>query len=325
MIRMALGIAAMALAPAVALVARPATAQAPQSQTTRLIVAYAAGGTGDVVARILADRLGTALGQNVVVENRAGASGAIASRGVAAASPDGHTLLVGQTGEIAINQYFMKDPGYDADRDLQPVALAGVVPLALVVPARAPYSTMAEFATALRTAKLTFASAGAGTPGYFAGEVLKAKIPANLTHVPYKGAAPALNDLIGGHVDLYFPGMPAVVPLMKSGLLKVLAVSSAKRSAIAPDVPTVAEASPLKDFDFTLWVGFFAPAKTPIDVVARLNSAINTLLVQPEINEKLVEAGAEINPMSVDQFTAFVRAESRKYQQVIKELGLAGE
>jgi tripartite-type tricarboxylate transporter receptor subunit TctC len=108
-------------------------------------------------------------------------------------------------------------------------------------------------------------------------------------------------------------------------LLKVLAVSSAKRSAIAPDVPTVAEASPLKDFDFTLWVGFFAPAKTPIDVVARLNSAINTLLVQPEIREKLAEAGAEINPMSVDQFTAFVRAESRKYQQVIKELGLTGE
>jgi tripartite-type tricarboxylate transporter receptor subunit TctC len=316
------GLAAVAISAAAV---EPGWSQAYPNRTIQLIVAYAAGGTGDIVARSISDKLGSALGQSVVVENRAGASGAIASRGVAAASPDGHTLLVGQTGEIAINQYFMKDPGYDADKDLQPVALAGVVPLALVVPARTPYSTMAEFATALRTAKLTFASAGAGTPGYFAGEVLKAKIPANLTHVPYKGAAPALNDLIGGHVDIYFPGMPAVVPLMKSGLLKVLAVSSAKRSAIAPDVPTVAEASPLKDFDFTLWVGFFAPAKTPIDVVARLNSAINALLVQPEIKEKLVEAGAEINPMSVDQFTAFVRAESRKYQQVIKELGLTAE
>ena len=308
---------------AAALGAAPALAQAPQ--TTRLIVAYAAGGTGDVVARILSDRLAAALGQNVVVENRAGASGAIASRGVAAAPPDGHTLLVGQTGEIAINQHFMKDPGYNADKDLQPVAFAGIVPLALVVPASAPYSTMTEFVKALPTAKLTFASAGAGTPGYFAGEVLKAKIPAILTHVPYKGAAPALNDLIGGHVDLYFPGMPAVIPHLKSGLLKVLAVSSAQRSPIAPDVPTVAEASPLKDFDFTLWVGFFAPAHTPSDVVARLNDAINAALVAPDIKEKLVEAGADVNPLPVDRFTSFVRAESSKYQRIISELGVTAD
>jgi tripartite-type tricarboxylate transporter receptor subunit TctC len=314
---------ALALLFATALGAAPALAQTPQ--TTRLIVAYAAGGTGDVVARILSDRLAAALGQNVVVENRAGASGAIASRGVAAAPPDGHTLLVGQTGEIAINQHFMKDPGYDADKDLQPIALAGIVPLALVVPASAPYSTMAEFVKALPTAKLTFASAGAGTPGYFAGEVLKAKIPANLTHVPYKGAAPALNDLIGGHVDLYFPGMPAVIPHLKSGLLKVLAVSSAQRSPIAPDVPTVAEASPLKDFDFTLWVGFFAPAHTPSDVVARLNDAINAALVAPDIKEKLIEAGADVSPLPVDRFTSFVRAESSKYQRIIAELGVTAD
>jgi tripartite-type tricarboxylate transporter receptor subunit TctC len=319
------GIRTIVLAAAIIVAALPVFGQTPQSQTTRLIVAYAAGGTGDVVARILSDRLAAVLGHNVVVENRAGASGAIASRSVAAAPPDGHTLLVGQTGEIAINQHFMKDPGYNPDTDLQPVALAGIVPLALVVPAGAPYSTMAEFVKALPTAKLTFASAGAGTPGYFAGEFLKAKIPANLTHVPYKGAAPALNDLIGGHVDLYFPGMPAVVPHLKSGLLKVLAVSSAKRSAIAPDVPTVAEASPLKDFDFTLWVGFFAPARTPNDVVARLNSAINALLVEPAIKEKLADAGVDVTPMSVDQCTSFVRAESGKYLQVIKEIGVTGE
>jgi tripartite-type tricarboxylate transporter receptor subunit TctC len=314
---------ALALLFAAALGAAQALAQAPQ--TTRLIVAYAAGGTGDVVARILSDRLAAALGQNVVVENRAGASGAIASRAVAAAPPDGHTLLVGQTGEIAINQHFMKDPGYNADKDLQPIALAGIVPLALVVPASAPYSTMTEFVKALPTAKLTFASAGAGTPGYFAGEVLKAKIPANLTHVPYKGAAPALNDLIGGHVDLYFPGMPAVIPHLKSGLLKVLAVSSAQRSPIAPDVPTVAEASPLKDFDFTLWVGFFAPAATPSDVVARLNDAINAALVAPDIKEKLIEAGADVSPLPVDRFTSFVRAESSKYQRIIAELGVTAD
>jgi tripartite-type tricarboxylate transporter receptor subunit TctC len=155
--------------------------------------------------------------------------------------------------------------------------------------------------------------------------MLKARTHADLTHIPYKGAAPALNDLIGGHVDLYFPGMPAVIPHLKSGLLKVLAVSSAKRSAIAPDVPTVAEASPLKDFDFTLWVGFFAPARTPSDVVARLNSTINAILADPDIKAKLVEAGAEVTPMSVDQFTAFVRSESSKYLRIIKETGATGE
>ncbi len=303
----------------------PALAQAPQGQTTRLVVAYAAGGTGDVVARILSEKLAAALGQNVVVENRPGASGAIASRSVVAAPPDGRTLLVGQTGEVAINPHFMKDAGYDTDKDLVPVALAGIVPLALVVPAKAPYSTMAEFVKALPTAKLTFASAGAGTPGYFAGETIKSRMKADLTHVPYTGAAPALNDLIGGHVDFYFPGMPAVIPHLKSGLLKVLAVSSAKRSDIAPDVPTVAEASPMKDFDFTLWVGFLAPARTPSDVVARLNSAINEILVSPDIKQKLMEAGAEVTPMSVDQFTAFVRSESNKYLKIIKETGVTGE
>ena len=319
------GFGVLAFATFAALIALPARAQAPQAQMTRLVVAYSPGGTGDVVARILSERLAAALGQNVVVENRVGASGAIGARSVVSAPPDGRTLLIGQTGEVAINQHFMKEPGYDPDKDLAPVALAGIVPLALVVPAKAPYATMAEFAKALPTAKLTFASAGAGTPGYFAGEMLKARTHADLTHIPYKGAAPALNDLIGGHVDLYFPGMPVVIPHLKSGLLKVLAVSSAKRSAIAPDVPTVAEASPLKDFDFTLWVGFLAPARTPPEVVARLNSTINGLITDPDIKAKLVEAGAEVTPMSVDQFTAFVRSESRKYLQIIKETGATGE
>ncbi len=316
---------ALILAIAATTLVAPALAQAPQGQTTRLVVAYAAGGTGDVVARILSEKLAAALGQNVVVENRAGASGAIASRSVVAAPPDGHTLLVGQTGEVAINQHFMKDPGYDPEKDLVAIALAGIVPLALVVPAKAPYSTMAEFVKALPTAKLTFASAGAGTPGYFAGETIKARMKADLTHVPYKGAAPALNDLIGGHVDLYFPGMPAVIPHLKSGLLKVLAVSSARRSGIAPDVPTVAEASPMKDFDFTLWVAFLAPARTPSDVVARLNTAINAILVAPDIKQKLMEAGADVTPMSVEQVAAFVRSESNKYLQIIKETGVTGE
>ena len=308
-----------------AMAALPAWGQAYPSSPVHLIVAYAAGGTGDVVARIVAPKLSTALGQSVIVENRAGASGAIGARGVAVANPDGLTLLIGQTAEVAINQHWLKGLNYDPDKDLQPVALLAVVPLALVVPAKAPYSTMAEFLAALPAAKLTFASAGTGTPGHFAGELLKAKTHGNLTHVPYKGAGPALNDIIGGHVDLYFSGMPAAMPQLKGGLAKVLAVSSAKRSGIAPDVPTVAESAGIKDFAFTLWAGVFAPRGTSPAIVARLNSEINKVLNEPDTRARLVEAGADVEPMSVDQFRAFVDAESGKYARIIKETGVHAE
>jgi len=314
-----------ALAVGLAVTAFPAWAQTYPSSPVHLVVAYAAGGTGDVVARIVAPKLSVALGQSVIVENRAGASGAIGARSVAIANPDGLTLLIGQTAEVSINQHWVKNLSYDPDKDLQPVAMLAVVPLALVVPAKAPYSTMKEFLAALLKSKLTFASAGTGTPGHFAGELLKAKTHADLTHVPYKGAGPALNDLIGGHVDLYFPGMPAAMPLLKGGLAKMLAVSSAKRSGIAPDVPTVAESAGIKDFDFTLWAGVFAPHGTPAAIVARLNSEINKILDDADVRHKLVDAGADVEPMSVDQFRAFVNAESAKYARIIKETGVSAE
>ncbi len=303
----------------------PAQAETYPSGPVHLIVAYAAGGTGDVVARTIAPKLSAGLGQSVVVENRAGASGAIGARSVVAATPDGLTLLVGQTAEVAINQHWLKGLNYDPDKDLQPVALLAVVPLALVVPAKAPYSDMVGLVKALGQGEHTFASAGTGTPGHFAGELLKAKTKTNLTHVPYKGAGPALNDLIGGHVDLYFPGMPAAMPLLKSGLVKVLGISSAKRSGIAPEVPTVAETAGIKDFDFTLWAGIFAPHGTPADVIVKLNSELNGALNDPATRTRLVEAGADVEPMSVEQFRDFVSAESSKYLRIIKETGVTAE
>jgi tripartite-type tricarboxylate transporter receptor subunit TctC len=316
---------AMVLVAGLTATALPALAQTYPSGPIHFIVAYAPGGTGDVVARIVAPKLSLALGQTVVVENRAGASGAIGARSVVAATPDGLTLLVGQTAEVAINQHWLKGLNYDPDKDLVPVALMTVVPLALVVPAKAPYSTFAEYLAALRSGKHTFASAGTGTPGHFAGELLKAKTKANLTHVPYKGAGPALNDLVGGHVDMYFPGIPAAMPLMKNGLVKVLGVSSAKRSGSAPDVPAVAETAGFNDFSFTLWQGIFAPHGTPPDVIAKLNSEINKVLNDPETRKKLVEAGADVEPMSVAQFRAFVDAESSKYLRIIKQTGVTAE
>jgi tripartite-type tricarboxylate transporter receptor subunit TctC len=239
-----------------------ASAQTYPNRTIHFVVPYAAGGTGDIVGRLIADKLAIALGQSVVVENRAGASGAIGSQGVAAAAPDGHTILVGQTAEVAINQHLFKGLGYDPDKDLQPIALAAVVPLALVIPGKAPYSTVADMLKSAGTKGLVFASAGTGTPGHLAGEVLKLKTRSDLTHVPYKGAGPALNDLLGSHVDMFFSGFPAAVPQVKAGTLKLIAVSSGKRSNAAPEVPTVAEAAGIKDFDITLWVGFFAPRAT---------------------------------------------------------------
>jgi tripartite-type tricarboxylate transporter receptor subunit TctC len=292
-----------------------------------LIVNFAPGGTGDIIARIIGGKLSTELGQSVVVENRPGAGGTVGARDVVNATPDGYTLTVAQTPEIAINPYFMKDVGYDPLKDLQPIALGGVVPLALVVPAAAPYSTMAEFLTFLRTTdrQVTFASGGVGSSGHFAGELLKLKVNHNLVHVPYKGAGPALNDLVGGHVDFYFPGLIAAMPLMQAGKLKLLAVATTKRSPVAPDVPTVAESTGIANFDFTLWAGFFGPRGMPMILATQLNAAINKVLLEPDIKSRLENDGTEVAALSIDQFSAFVRTDIAKYQAIIKEAGLKAE
>jgi tripartite-type tricarboxylate transporter receptor subunit TctC len=295
------------------------------SHTVHLIVPYAAGGTGDIVARIVADRLSVSLGQSVVVENRPGATGAIGTQSVATSAPDGHTLLVGQTGEIAINPHWSKGLGYDPDKDLVPIALATVVPLALVVPGKAPYATVGEMVKASHEHGLTFASAGTATPGHLAGEVLKFKTGSNMTHVPYKGATPALNDLLGAHVDLFFSGFPAAMPHVKAGTLRLLAVSTGKRSGVAPEVPTVAEAVGLPGFDIALWQGFFAPRGTPKEIVDRLNAEINKILAEPDVREKLLEQGADVTPMQVAAFAAFVKAEIAKFQGIIRDAGLKPE
>jgi tripartite-type tricarboxylate transporter receptor subunit TctC len=303
----------------------PASAQQFPSRTVRLVVPFAAGGTGDIVARVLSDRLAAALGQPVVVENRPGATGAIGAKAVASAAPDGHTLLVGQTGEMAINHHWSKSLGYDPVADFQPVALATIVPLALVAPGKASYSSVAEMVAASKTRGLSFASSGAATPGHLSGELLRLRTKSNMTHVPYNGAGPALNDILGGHVDMFFSGFPPTVPHVKAGSMKLLAVSTAKRSSVAPDVPTVAEASGIKDFDIALWQGFFAPRGTPRDVVMRLHTEINKLLAQEDIKAKLLAAGAEVSTISIDEFTAFTKAESAKFLRIIKDAGLKPE
>ena len=301
---------------------QPSWAQGFPNRPVRLIVAFAAGGTGDIVARVIADKLGPALGQTVVVDNRPGASGAIGTQAVIASPPDGHTLLLGQTGEIAINPHWGKSAGYDPDKDLVPVALATVVPLALVIPGKAAYSTLPDMLKSAATRPLTFASAGLATPGHFAGEVLKLRTKSDINHVPYKGAGPALNDLLGGHVDMFFSGFPAAMPHVKAASLKLLAVSSGRRSGAAPDTPTVAEAAGIPGFDITLWQGFFAPRGTPPEIVKRLHAEINRLLAQEDVKSKLRAAGAEVTTISIDEFAAFTKAESVKFLRIITDAGL---
>jgi tripartite-type tricarboxylate transporter receptor subunit TctC len=320
-------LASAMLAIGIASATSPAWPQAYPNRPIHLIVNYVPGGTGDIIARLIGDRLSEKLGQSVIVENHSGAGGTVGARDVINADPDGYTLAVAQTPEIAINPYFMKDVGYDPLLDLRPIALGGVVPLALVVPANAPYSTLLEFLTFLRTAdrQVTFASGGVGTSGHLAGELLKLKYNSKLTHVPYKGAGQALTDVVGGQVDFYFPGLIAAIPMVKAGKLKLLAVATTRRSAAVPDIPTVAEATGIADFEFTLWAGFFAPRAIPVDLATHLNDEINKVITEPAIKARLQDNGAEVTPMSIYQFSAFVKAEAVRYQAIIKDANIKSE
>jgi tripartite-type tricarboxylate transporter receptor subunit TctC len=314
----------LAILAASLIAAGPAGAQTYPSASIKFVVPYPAGGAGDMVARLIGERLAAVLGTSVVVLNRPGAGGTIGAMAVVNSPPDGYTLLVGHAGEIAINRHWGQEGNYDPDTDLVPVALAAVMPLALVVPGKAPYGTVAEMLNDSKGSArgLSYASSGTTSPSYFAGEMLKFKGRSNLTHIPYAGAAPALNDLLGGHVDLYFSGHVPALRHIRTGALKLLAFSSGKRSALAPDVPTVAEASGIDNFDITIWMGFFLPRGTPATIATRLNAEINKILTEPDMKRRLAEHGADASPMSADQFSAFVKAESEKYRDIIKNANL---
>jgi tripartite-type tricarboxylate transporter receptor subunit TctC len=299
----------------------PCWAQTYPSRPVQLVVSYAPGGTGDFVARILAEKLTTALGQTVSVENRPGGSGAAAAQSVARSAPDGYTLLVAQPAEVSINPQLLKDLGYDPARDLKPVALAAISPLALVVESDAPYSTVSEMTAASLSSPrgLTFASAGLGTPGHVAVELLRASTKSRLNHVPFDGGGPALDALMAGRIDMYFAVLPSAMPYIMSGKLKVLAVSSARRSLVLPNVPTVAEQTGIRGFDITNWVGILAPRGISADIVGRLNREINQALATTDVLDRLVRHGAEPMPMSVDQFAAFLKSESDKYEVLLRD------
>lgn len=292
----------------------------------RLLIGYPPGGGADVMARIVAEALREGLDQPVVVENRPGATGNIAAQVVVRAPADGYTLFFGTSGEIAINRLVMKDVGFDPSTDLVPVVLGFNVPLALVVPGNSPFKSLADPVAFAKQnpGKLNFASSGSGTPGHLAGELLAVRTHTKMVHVPYKGGGPALTDLIGGRVDFYFAALNSVLPLVKAGTLHVLALSSATRSRLVPDIPTVAEL-PLPAFDIRLWGGVFAPAKTPPEIITRLNQVAIDAYHRPDVKAKIDAQMSEIPDNSPAQFGALVKSEMANYAAIVKEVGYVGQ
>ena len=292
------------------------------NKVVRIMLGYAPGGSADVMARLIAEYLSNSMKQSFIVENRPGASGNIAVQQVARAPADGYTLLFGNPAEMVINKIIMKDLAFDPDADFVPVVQVFNIPLGLVVPAKSPYKTFNDLVEDARRnpKKLTFASAGGGSPGHLAGEALALKGKAPMTHVPYKGAAPALIDLIGGHVDCYFPGLTAVAQHIKSGAVRLLALSSANRSNLFPDTPTVSELL-LPGFDFTLWGGLFAATKTPNDIVKTLNFEANQAYARPDFQARSTREQSDVIRNTPEQFAAYIKSQSEKYSQIIKDIG----
>jgi tripartite-type tricarboxylate transporter receptor subunit TctC len=287
----------------------------------RMVVPFAAGTTTDIVARAVAEGMARQLGQSVVVENRAGAGGGIGSDLVAKSPADGYTILMGTVGTHAINASLFKKLAYDPQRDFAPVAFAGYTPTLLVVSGASPVKSLKDLADLARRpdGRVSFASAGNGTSGHLAGELLKARLGGEMTHVPYKDGALALSDVMGGQVQFMFYHPAAALPHIKSGKLRALGVSSAKRSPAAPEVPAIAEAG--LDFDLVAWFMVYAPAATPAPVLARLRDAAAQTLANADIAGRLKAQGLELNAMRAEEMTAFGRSELAKWAELVRRSG----
>jgi tripartite-type tricarboxylate transporter receptor subunit TctC len=304
-----------------AALAPPAQAQAWPGKPIRLIVAYPAGGGLDFVARAVSQRLAERLKTPVVVENRSGASGSIGADLVAKSPPDGYTLLMASPAEIVVGPAAGQKIPYKPETDLVPVTLAGETPLVLAVNPSVPGTDLASFIASAKAnpGKLTYGTPGNGSSMQFAGEAFKGGAGISMEHVPYRGAAPALNDALGGQISMVITGMPPVVPQAKSGKLRVLAVTTAKRSLLMPEVPAVAELPGMKDYRFSNWMMVFAAARTPPPIVDRLNREIAAIVAEPAVKERLEGAGVEPLGLGGKELAAFLADERRRYGQVAKE------
>ncbi len=288
----------------------------------RLVVPFPPGGPTDMVARPLAEFLGRYLKQQIIVDNRGGAGGAIGADVVAKAPADGYTLLMATVGTQAINATLYKKLSYDPVKDFTPISLVAAAPVALVVNPSVPVNSVADL-IALAKAKpgtLNFGTAGNGTPGHLTGEMFRAATGVDIKHVPYKGSAPAVSDLLGGQIQMMFDPLQSVLPQVRAGRLKLLAVSSKARSTAAPDVPTFAE-SGLKDFEATAWWGVFGPANLPPAIAIRLNAAINAVVRDEGFRALLVPQGVTVSGDTREEFARFQKSELAKWGRAVRDSG----
>ncbi len=302
-----------------------AFAQNYPTRAVRLVVPYVPGGGTDFTARVIAPRLSEALGQQVVVENRPGGGTNIGSDLVAKAAPDGYTLLMAGAAN-AINMSLYAKLPYDTLRDFAPVSLSVKGANVLLVHPSLPVKNLKELLALARAqpGKLNYASSGIGSANHMAGELLKLVAKVNIAHVPYKGNAPALTDLIGGHVEILISGVPAVIGQIKNGRVRAIAIASLKRFPALPDTPTIDE-SGLKGFEATTWFGVVAPAKTSRDIVTRLNAELARIVAAPDVRERFIGEGVEPIGGSTELFTNFIRDEIDKYAKVVKAAAIAAE
>lgn len=299
-------------------------AQGYPSKAIRVVVPYAPGGATDLTARLVGQKMQAAMKQNVLVDNRPGAGGVIGADIVAKAAPDGYTVLIAVPAEMAILPHLQKMP-YNVPRDFAPVSLAAVTPLIFVVHPSLPVRSVKELVAFVRArpGQLSYASAGTGGVQHLSGELLKITMKLDMAHVPYKGAAPVMPDLIGGHIPMFFSGMPPAMPHVKAGKLRAIAVTTTKRSPAAPDVPTMAEAG-VPGFDISNWFAYFVPAGTPPAVITRLNVEVNRGLGFQDVKDKLANVGAETVGTTPDELAKFVRDETEKFAQLVKLSGAKG-
>jgi tripartite-type tricarboxylate transporter receptor subunit TctC len=299
-----------------------AGAQTYPSKPIRFVVPYPAGGPLDTVARLLGQKVSESTKQPVIVDNKPGAGGNIGADAVAKAPPDGYTILMGAVATHAINPTLYAAMPYDASRDFIPVTQVASTPNVLVVNPSVPAANVREFIAYAKAnpGKLNFGSGSTGSAGHLAGELFKTMAGVDMTHVPYKGAAPAMNDLIGGQIQLMFDNLASSLAQVRAGRVKALAVTTARRSALAPELPTIAE-SGLPGFDINTWFGIFVPAGTPREVVERLHAEFARALAAPDVRERMIALGAEPAGNKPEEFAAYIRAEADKYARVIRASG----
>ena len=298
-------------------------AQSWPAQVVRIICPIAAGGGIDATARILAARLSQTWGQQVVVENKTGAAGNIAAEYVARSAPDGYTIYIAAFPHAA-NPYLYSSLGYDPVADFAPVTLIGLYPLVMVVPNSSPAHSVQEFIAYAKTKKLSYATSGHGTSLHLAGELFQRNAGIELTHVPYRGAGPAFNDVIPGRIDLMINFTSSSLPLVRQGQLRALAVTTAKRLSVAPELPTMAEAG-VAGMEVSSWSGFLVPAKTPQEIIGKIHADTVAALVVPIVREKLEAGGVMVVGSTPDELASFLRSELDRWGQVIKEANIKAQ